>query len=571
MNNRTVIYCRVSDPKQVKEGNSLVSQERICREYALANGLTVIEIFIEKGESAKDTNRTEFRKLLKYCIDKKNQVGIVLAYKLDRIARRKFDYESIKISLKKHAIEIRSATENFDTTPSGKFMESVLADVAQFDNDMRTERCIGGMRQAMLEGRYVWIAPLGYDNVRINDKSTIAQNEIAPFVLQTFEAIAQNRASIEETRKEMLKKGLTNTSGNPLSRAQFYRILKNQVYAGWIVKFGERHKGIYDPIVSEDLFEQVQRVLKHRQRRNISYLLQNPDFPLRRFVHHGNGERLTGSWSKGRKQYYAYYRFKMQGYEFKKEGIETLFMEFIDRYQFNKQKIKELTIYLKKHLVHDTKEQHKSMLRLQQEINVIKDRQKLLVQKNLEGVISNNLLREHLEQIEMDLLKKNAVLASLPRKETNIEELIKFSFEYLEKPSAIWARANLEGKLKLQWFHFPKGITFDGTKFGTIEIPSIFKAKSFFLTNLSHSADTKNISSNQQVGSKPTQKASLLPPKETIETMNEEIVKLGKIIQEVHTGPPEIPAPASSVTHPSYQGRFPAPNVIEEEIFLDSG
>jgi len=48
--------------------------------------------------------------------------------------------------------------------------------VAQFDNDVRTERSVGGSRDAMKEGRYVWLAPLGYDNIKVNGKSTIAQN-----------------------------------------------------------------------------------------------------------------------------------------------------------------------------------------------------------------------------------------------------------------------------------------------------------------------------------------------------------------------------------------------------------
>ncbi|MBK7966593.1 MAG: recombinase family protein [Bacteroidetes bacterium] len=49
-----MIYCRVSTGRQVEEGTSLTSQERICREYAQNNGYEVEHIFIEKGESAKN-------------------------------------------------------------------------------------------------------------------------------------------------------------------------------------------------------------------------------------------------------------------------------------------------------------------------------------------------------------------------------------------------------------------------------------------------------------------------------------------------------------------------------------
>ena len=539
MNNRTVIYCRVSDPHQVKEGNSLVSQERICREYALAKSLIVVEAFIEKGQSAKDTNRPEFKKLLKYCFDKKNQVGSVLVYKVDRIARKKYDYQGIKIYLRKKGIDIFSATENFDSSPSGKFMESVLADVAQFDNDMRAERCVTGMKQAMLEGRYVWAAPLGYENIRITGKGTIAKSKIAPFILETFELVAQNPSSIEEARKQMQKNGLTNNQGKYLSRAQFYRLLKNQVYVGWIVKFGERLKGNFDPIVSQEIFDQVQRVLKHRKRRNISYLLQNPDFPLRRFVSNLNGLKLTGSWSKGRTNYYPYYRFKLPGQEFKKELIEKAFMDFIDGFQFDKEKLKKFSVFLKNNLIHSTKEQQKDTVQLKQHIATMKDRQHMLIQKNLQGVISNELLRENLDKIDFELMEKNASLARMPNKETNLEELFKFSINYLEKPSVVWTAANLQGKLKLQWFHFPQGIVFDGKKFGTKKIHSLFKAKKFFFTNQSLNADTMHNTSNHQVSSKPTHKASFLPPKPDVQSINEEIIELGKIVRDANKEPPE--------------------------------
>jgi site-specific DNA recombinase len=82
-----VLYCRVSTKEQVEEGNSLVTQEKMCREYAVAHGYSVAQIFIEQGESAKTADRTELKKLLDYCSNKKHQIDAVIAYKIDRISR----------------------------------------------------------------------------------------------------------------------------------------------------------------------------------------------------------------------------------------------------------------------------------------------------------------------------------------------------------------------------------------------------------------------------------------------------------------------------------------------------
>ncbi|MBS1503771.1 MAG: recombinase family protein, partial [Bacteroidetes bacterium] len=93
---KAVIYCRVSTKEQVEDGNSLVTQERLCREYAYKEGFEVAEVFIEKGESAKTADRKELNRLLDFCTKKKNTVQAVIAYKLDRISRNLGDYSYIK-------------------------------------------------------------------------------------------------------------------------------------------------------------------------------------------------------------------------------------------------------------------------------------------------------------------------------------------------------------------------------------------------------------------------------------------------------------------------------------------
>src|SRR5882672_6844745 len=75
---RAVIYCRVSTKEQVEEGNSLVTQEKNCREFALKENFEVIELFVEQGESAKTQDRTELKRLMTFCTDKNNKVDAVI-------------------------------------------------------------------------------------------------------------------------------------------------------------------------------------------------------------------------------------------------------------------------------------------------------------------------------------------------------------------------------------------------------------------------------------------------------------------------------------------------------------
>jgi site-specific DNA recombinase len=152
--------------------------------------------------------------MLAYCGVKSNGINALIAYKVDRISRNIADYSWIKVKLKKSTIIIKSVTEFFEDTPAGRFMESIIANVSQFDNEVRTERSVGGMKEAMMEeGRYVWKASIGYDNVKINSKATIAPNILAPLIKEAFELVQQRLYSTEIIRHMMKAKGLCDKAG----------------------------------------------------------------------------------------------------------------------------------------------------------------------------------------------------------------------------------------------------------------------------------------------------------------------------------------------------------------------
>ena len=76
-----------------------------------------------------------------------------------------------------------------------------------------------------------------------------------------------------------------------------------------VPEYGVRGKrGDFEPLISEELFYRVQSVLSGRVPTTTPQQRAHPDFPLRAFVRcESCGRGLTGSWSKGRSEYYAYY------------------------------------------------------------------------------------------------------------------------------------------------------------------------------------------------------------------------------------------------------------------------
>src|SRR5579871_6271925 len=191
-----VAYCRVSDPRQADEGNSLATQEKQAHEYAQKSGYHLDRVFIERGESAKTDDRHVLKEMLSYCQKNKGRIQVVIIPKIDRLARNRDDYGTLKAFLSRLQIRLDSIGERIEDTPVGRFTESILASVAQFDNEIRAERCKGGMVEAVREGRWMWLAPKGYRNVRINGKANIAPDEhLGPIMTKAFERIASGSHS----------------------------------------------------------------------------------------------------------------------------------------------------------------------------------------------------------------------------------------------------------------------------------------------------------------------------------------------------------------------------------------
>lgn len=493
---RAVLYCRVSTKEQVEEGNSLITQEKNCTEYANKHGFEIAATFIEQGESAKTADRTELKKLMSFCAIKKNKISAVISYKIDRISRNTDDYSQIRILLKRYGVEIKSTTEFFEDNPAGRFMENIIANVAQFDNDVRAERSIGGMRDAVREGRYVWVAPFGYSNVKVNGKATIAPNHLAPLVKRAFEGVALNLNPADEIRKKLITEGLVNPSGNPISRSHFYHILKLELYQGWISKFGERHRGNFEPIVSEELFNQVQHVLTGKHVKYRHYLKERPDFPLKRFICHPSGKMLTGCWSQGRKKKYPYYLIPKQTINIRKETLEHTFKEWLNQFKIDISHFGKLQNLVKKHLDKGLSDKKLEIEGLQRKLTELKTKQHVLIEKNIDGIISNELCKEKISSIDTEIYQINKCISDVPNTAINYSKLLSIIRNVLNSPGDVWEEANIERKIKLQWFYFPYGIEFDGMKNRTTKICRLAMIKQHFLPSQSYKAPHRSKKSN---------------------------------------------------------------------------
>ena len=327
-----IIYCRVSSAEQV-ENTSLESQERNCREYAKREGIEVVKVFIEEGESAKTANRTQFMKAITFCTDKRNKITHFIVYKLDRFARNQNDHVITQTTLRRHSVVLRSVTEPIDETPIGRVMEGVISVFAEFDNNVRTERSKGGMMEKIKKGIWVWQAPLGY--YRINKGSNISPEKTsAPLIVLLFEQYSHGTHTFQSLADYANERGFKTKHGKPICMQLVEKILKNPLYVGRIKVWGLDIKGEFESIVSEDLFARCQKgYRKNSIKMNRSK--DNPNFPLRRIsICPECKTSLTASSSTGGQgiKYSYYHHHKQtcpQAKFIPKETFEQLFVEYL--------------------------------------------------------------------------------------------------------------------------------------------------------------------------------------------------------------------------------------------------
>jgi len=128
-------YLRISDKKQIK-GESKHNQKEAIQKYADANGIRIVKWFFDEAKSGKNTDREELQNLLKLALKMKGTIDYVIVYKMNRASRDIDSYiMGMRSILASKGIQIRSATEQFDDSPMGKFMESLYVMVGQLDNE----------------------------------------------------------------------------------------------------------------------------------------------------------------------------------------------------------------------------------------------------------------------------------------------------------------------------------------------------------------------------------------------------------------------------------------------------
>jgi site-specific DNA recombinase len=269
-----VIYLRVSTKDQAfrnntAEGLSLPAQREACERKAESLSATIVEQFVERGESAKTANRAELQRLLAYVKD--NPVDYVIVHKVDRWARRVADDVQITLAIRTSGAMLISCTEGINETPSGIFLHHVMSAMAEYDNRNRAAEVMKGLVQKAKNGGTPGKAPLGYLNVRkienYHEVRTVDVDPVrGPLITWAFETYATGEHSTRTILEGLNERGLTTipTATKPegkLSGSHIPDMLSNPYYKGVVSYMGVEYDGTHPKLVSPAVWQRVQEVL----------------------------------------------------------------------------------------------------------------------------------------------------------------------------------------------------------------------------------------------------------------------------------------------------------------------
>lgn len=148
--NGAVLYVRVSTDEQANGSQNLINQEQRCRDFCKREGLPVLAVFVDPGESARSVDRPEFQKMLAFCKKNRHEIGCVVVQDLSRFARNLMDQVQTTSDLMRVGVSVRSTYEsNIDETAAGTLSANIFGTFNQYYSDALAEKMQGRTRQAV--------------------------------------------------------------------------------------------------------------------------------------------------------------------------------------------------------------------------------------------------------------------------------------------------------------------------------------------------------------------------------------------------------------------------------------
>jgi hypothetical protein len=365
------------------------------------------------------------------------------------------------------------------------------------------ERTRERMRASLLSGRFPWPAPIGYLNCGTKQpgaSNLVLDPDRAPLVRKAFELVASGNYRKRDVLTMINDLGLrTRRSNQPLSAQTFIKLLEHPVYCGYVCSptWKARAKGLHEPLVSEEMFNTVQDILKGKKPTATPHKRKNADFPLKGSVHcYSCGKKLTAGWSTNghseARKFGSYWCFNRDCLAIKsrhaqKHTLESSFAKLLDRLNPDPEALKQFPAILAevwKQRQGDSDAIAKSLARNLDDHKKLK--QALLVAK-LKGEIPQSDYEQANALFDNEIATLESNYAEANSHKATFEQLLTFADKVLQNLGETWNHAGIDQKQRVQKVLFPNGLQYSP------ELGFLNHSKSSLFNDLEEFVSGKNL------------------------------------------------------------------------------
>src|SRR6201987_914536 len=316
---RCAVYTRVSTEHGLEqEFNSLDNQREASEAYVKSQaheGWKLIRTrYDDGGYSGGSMDRPALKRLLDDV--RTHRIDVIVVYKVDRLTRSLADFAKLVETFDAHGVSFVSVTQSFNTTTSmGRLTLNVLLSFAQFEREVTGERIRDKIAASKKKGMWMGgVVPLGY---RVEDRALHIVEDHAEIVRSLFRRYLE-AGSVVRLKQQLdaedfripirIDGGGRSTGGGLFSRGHIYKILSNPIYVGRIAHKGQIYEGHHPPIVTLDLWEQVQQSLSnHLGAATTKRTRQSSDALLAGKLYDDGGSRMSPTWARKGSKRWRYY------------------------------------------------------------------------------------------------------------------------------------------------------------------------------------------------------------------------------------------------------------------------
>ena len=307
-----IIWARVSSREQ-REGYSLDAQVRFCREKAQRMGWNVVREFVLAESARRGAERKIFNDMLRWVRRnaKSQQIGAILAHKLDRVCRNMRD--AVRMQELEDNCGVRAAfvDNEFGSDAAGVLSFNMMAAVSQYYSDNLRQEVRKGQDEKIRQGWLPCGVPYGYVNCKERGEPIRPHPERAKLVVRVFELYSQGGMTFDMIADQIQDEGFTyRPTRAKLTIGYISYMLANRFYVGDIVWRGEIHPGKHKPLVDRETFELCRKLLKgkNRRTRRVTHPLANGLFLCKYCGSMITGEVIKRKLKDGSVRVHRYYR-----------------------------------------------------------------------------------------------------------------------------------------------------------------------------------------------------------------------------------------------------------------------